>query len=298
MNRMADRVIGEVKRAATALKNYLATPSGRRAQWVLTAVFVGASLVIAGQSLDDIDGFALWGYAYVVLFLIPSGFSVMAVQYAVAARLLGVPPGADESLRVASAATTANLLPVPGAVLVRVAALRQRGVSVTVASAMTASVAFAVLSMSLLVSSVCLIAASGAIAGACLVLGLISAGTSLRLIPKAVAQRRMAFATLLAVGGYVALVNGVNLYAVLSALGQDVSLPASVAIAASGVVASAAVIIPAGLGLRELIAGVLSLTLGFDAGAAVTAVLITRFAEILGLVALQVRYRPSRRRQV
>jgi hypothetical protein len=291
---MAHSVLERVQQAAGGLKAFLGTPGGRRAQWGLTALFVGGSLFVAGRSLHEIHGFAGWGYAYILLLLIPSGFSVMALQFFIAGRALSVAPTFDESLRVASAATTANLLPVPGAVLVRVGALRQRGVPVKAASAMTGAVAFAVLAMSSLVSSVCLAQTSGLLAVAALGIGLLSVAAAFQLIPRSVANRRGSLVELAGVGLYVAVVNGVNLFAVFQAIGQDISLRSSVAIAASGVLASSVGIIPGGLGLREVIAGVLSLSLGYQPGIVVTAVLISRFAEIVGLVALQLHYRPRR----
>ena len=62
----------------------------------------------------------------------------------------------------------------------------------------------------------------------------------------------------------------------------------------SGVLASSLGIFPGGLGARELIAGGLSLLYGLDIGLVVTAVLVTRIAELAGLLFLQIGFRVSK----
>jgi len=90
------------------------------------------------------------------------------------------------------------------------------------------------------------------------------------------------------------LISGMNLFFIMIALDRHISLSSAVVISASGVLASALGIFPGGLGARELIAGGLSLIFGFDAGIIVTAVLITRVAESLGLLILQIGFRANK----
>jgi uncharacterized membrane protein YbhN (UPF0104 family) len=92
-------------------------------------------------------------------------------------------------------------------------------------------------------------------------------------------------------GIFISLISGVNLFFIMLALDQYLSLSSSIVIAASGVLASALGLFPGGLGARELIAGGLSLIFGLDAGVIVTAVLITRVAELVGLLILQIGFR-------
>ena len=115
--------------------------------------------------------------------------------------------------------------------------------------------------MSALVSSLCLLADSGVLASAALAIGTVTIAAARQVIPSSVVTRDRALLELLGAGAYVAIVNGLNLFAVFRAIGQDIALTSSVAIAASGVLASSIGILPGGLGLREVIAGVLSIAL-------------------------------------
>src|SRR3954471_24688818 len=78
----------------------------------------------------------------VMVVLAPLTTLLNGLEYAGVARLVGKHPPLPRALHIAVLGTAANLLPVPGAVLVRVDALRREGTSVRRSTAASACAAF------------------------------------------------------------------------------------------------------------------------------------------------------------
>lgn len=276
------------------VKKFLNSKYGLLLKWSLTFLLVVVSLVVSSRSLGAIEGFSLWGYLYIIGVLIPSGFSIIGLQFSLACKALNVKVDFAESLRVASAATIANLLPIPGALFVRISSLKKKGIPIKRATAVTAAVSLVVLSMSLTISGFILVGISHLYGAVALMLGLAVGILSLYILSHNVDESIKVLWKLCLLAMYISLISGMNLFFIMMALGRHISLSSAVVISASGVLASALGIFPGGLGARELIAGGLSLIFGFDAGIIVTAVLITRVAESLGLLILQIGFRASK----
>jgi hypothetical protein len=80
------------------------------------------------------------------------------------------------------------------------------------------------------------------------------------------------------------LTSGLRVWLSLAAIGQAASLGASLAISCSTVIAALVGIAPAGLGLREAVAGGLAAAVGVPVAAAVAASAVDRLASQIGLL--------------
>src|SRR5258706_8161975 len=104
-------------------------------------VFVGVG-VAGWRSLPAHDrGLDPRAAALVLLVLAPATTILNGLEFASTARLVGQRPSVPESVRIAVLGTAANLLPLPGAALVRVGAMRRAGAGVGRSTAASATAA-------------------------------------------------------------------------------------------------------------------------------------------------------------
>ena len=110
------------------------TGAGRRSPAVERAMLGGAGIlfvgatVLAARNLPDVHSHPHYALLVLVGLLgVPAATLVNAAEYVAAGRALGHRVGALHAARVSTVATAANLLPIPGAVMVRARALRVLG---------------------------------------------------------------------------------------------------------------------------------------------------------------------------
>ena len=235
-----------------------------------------------------------WPFALVVL-AVPATSVANALEYAVAARIGGRRVVGWEAIEVSVLSSAANLLPLPGAALVRVRAMRRAGTSYRRALSVTAVVGGAWLATSLVLAGALLaVRRDAAVAGpgiaAVLVIGLLG------LVASAVAVRSLAAggealrlsAALLATEVLTVALAGLRYLLVLRGLGLDAGLEQAVALTVAGVLASAIGFVPGGLGLREALAGVIAGLVGLPAAVGVLAAAVDRLVALPVLAALAV----------
>ncbi|HEV7762806.1 MAG TPA: hypothetical protein VGO78_27540, partial [Acidimicrobiales bacterium] len=97
------------------------------------------------------------------------------------------------------------------------------------------------------------------------------------------ADWRRNFVRLFLVESGLVLVSGLRVWISLAAIGEATPLGAAIAIASSTVIAALVGIFPAGLGLREGIAGVLAAAVSVPVAAAVAASAVDRVASQIGM---------------
>ncbi|HSK15804.1 MAG TPA: hypothetical protein VK915_06505 [Gaiellaceae bacterium] len=221
-------------------------------------------------------------------------------EYVLSARMLGHRVAFMPAVQLTTVATAANLLPIPGAFLVRVQGLRTMGSHYRGALASTAVIGLAWIGVSALLAAV-LLAVSGSwvpavILGAAGVPLLVVAHAWLtRAVPVRAERRRLA-ALILAVELFAVVTNAGRLVLILVALGVEASLGQALVLAVSSSLAAAAGILPGGFGLRELIAAALAPLVGLPASAGFAATAINRVIGIVVLapvtVALALRSQP------
>lgn len=242
-----------------------------------------------------------WPIVVLGLVVVPLASVANGLEYAVAARIGGQRVPVGEALEVSVLSSAANLLPLPGAALVRVRAMRRGGSSYRRALATTVLVGGAWLATSLVLAGGLLSlrqAEDGQAAAAVLVVGLVGTGATVvgvaRLAPPG--QARALALALLAAEVLAVAVAALRFLLVLRALGLDVAVEQAVALTVAGVVASALGFVPGGLGLREALAGIIAGLVGLPAATGVLAAAVDRLVglPVLALLATAVA-RPVRR---
>lgn len=263
------------------------TPAQQRALLVVAGlVFVAAAAVALRNLPDDLDphwlGLVLVGTAGPLLTVALNG-----AEFVVQGSLLGRRTPFAEAVRISVLATAANLLPLPGSAIVRTQALSGEGYRRAAGSTIVVAVAW--LGCTAGVAAVLY----GAVGDAWAVTGALAAVAAGAIGGTWVFVRRAAppagtapvFVRLLAVETATALVGAARFYLTIRVLGFDVTPGQAVALTLAGVVASATGIFPAGIGIREALAGAVSPLVGLSASVGVVAAAVDRVA---GLVVLAV----------
>lgn len=257
----------------------------KRLPYIAAAVvFVVATwYALAGVdvTLEELE----WGP---VLLLVAVGVPLLAVlngeEFRAMAGLLGLRRPFSEGLRVSVLGSAANILPIPGAALVRMAILRRGGAS------------YGDSTQALLLTAACWGGATAVVAGTLLaasgriVFGGVAAlvGLAVWAVAGVLARWRLntrlrAFLRLLVVEVASVLVGAVRFMLVIMAVSQEVDLEQAAALTVAGVVAAATGIFPGGLGLREVLAGIIGPLVDLSSQLSVLAAVGNRIAEYVVL---------------
>jgi hypothetical protein len=248
------------------------------------------------RSLDPVAA------AVVLVVLAPLTTALNGAEYACTARLVGVRVGPAEGVRVAVLGSAANLLPLPGAVLVRTEALRRRGTGLagaakasTVAAVVWAGAAAAVAGALQVADGRAALGAAGLGGGALLVgAGMVAAARVQRSGPGTDGRAR---AALLATETATVAVGALRLALVAAELPGDLDVAGAAVLNVASVAAAAAGVLPGGLGLREAVAAALAPLVDAPAAAGAVAATLDRLLGLptvaLGAVVLSLRGRAS-----
>ena len=249
-------------------------------------VFLGV-LAVAVRAVPDTDVDVRWPLlAAAALVGVPLTIALNGAEYAATGAVVGQPVAWLPALRVSVLSSAANLLPVPGAVLVRARALNQLGTPYRRAFVATAVVGIAWVGTTAVVAGVLVVLAGDDVAAG---LALIGVGVGGAVVAHVAIRRRGHGGD---VTGRVVLVEvasvavgGLRYWLVIEGLGFDADPVQAVALTVSAVVASAVGIFPGGLGLREVVAAALAPLVGLPAAVGLVAVAVDR---LLGLPVLAV----------
>ena len=271
------------------LLRYRAAVAGvgeRRLLLVAVVLFVVASAV-GVANLPPVETTVRWpGLLLLALIGVPATVATNAWEYRVTARLLGhrIPPA--DAARVSVLSTAANLLPIPGAVLVRSRALRQRGTGIGAALTLTTAIGVAWVGVTGVLAGVLQLVVgepplgAAVLAGGVVVLGL--AGVLASRTP-GVVLRRADVGVVLLVETVAVLVVAARLQLALWGLGYSSSVDQSLALSLAGSLGSAVGFLPAGLGVREVLAAGIGPIVGLPAAVSLVATAVDR---VVGLVVL------------
>jgi hypothetical protein len=258
------------------------SPSARRVLLAIGAVGFVVAMVLSLRALDvGLDELAWGPLLLVVVVLAPLTILGNAAELKVMATgTANEPLPWGEAVRVVVLATAANLLPIPGAALVRIQALRTRGATAAAATGINIAGAGAWLGTGLVVAGVALVGVAGwqaAVAG-----GVGLAGCTVTWFVTVRSSRPgragRTFLALLAVELLVTVLYGVRLLAVLAALRVDLELLQALVIALSAPLSAAAGVFPSGIGLAEGISGLLAPLVAVPVAAGVAATGVNRIA--------------------
>jgi hypothetical protein len=250
------------------------------------AVFVAMAVGSFRALPDEGRSGNLWLVAVLVLVTTPATLVLNALEYRAMAHALDHRIRFDSAVRVSLVASLANYLPAPGGVAVRTAALKRAGSSVgsalwinAVAVAIWAGAAAAGAGTGMLTATPR--AVTGTVIATAGVAAIVAA--ALVVHRRAPTRWRETFSALFLVEVGLVLVSGLRVWISLAAIGQATNPGAAVAIASAVVIAALVGVFPAGLGLREGIAGGLAAAVGVAAAAAIAASTVDRVASQIGM---------------
>lgn len=253
-------VVSLVAFVAIAVVSYLALPDGIEIRWWLTIPLVFASA--------------------------PLNMACNAGEYMVLARMSGSHPRAVESLRLSLIATAANLLPIPGSVMIRTQALRADGVSYKKAIGASVIGGGSWIGVGAAATGVLLLTSSrtwwiGAILLVVATVALVAVYLLVRRL-RPVDIKRL-YALLVLVKVLLVAVATFRMFLSFSVLGLSIGLTAAVALTTPAILAATIGIFPAGLGLREVLAGLIGLVVEVPVAQSVVATAADRVGSQVGL---------------
>ena len=252
-------------------------------------LFVGGS-ILGVVSLPSVEQEPRWELLAIVgLVGVPLTLVLNAAEYQVTAAILGYRVPFVPALRIGVLATAANMLPIPGAVLVRARAIRKLGASYGKVALSTGIVA------TCFIGTVCLLAGGVLVASGQLGVGWPLAGAGLLLLVFAlatlVAERgprqgvRLLFAAGARATGAI-LVKAVRLYLILVALGYEAGVTQALTLTLAAVVVTALGFFPGGLGAAEVLSAALSPLVGLSPAVGFVASAVDRLISMFGLAVI------------
>lgn len=283
---------GGLSRRVTGIITERLTPTGapvsdRRAVFVGAFVLFAFMTVFAWIRLPESDTeIRWWLLALLVVVGTPANLSATSYEFRVMGRLLGIAIPFHAAARVSVLSSAANLLPLPGSVLVRAMVLRERGATYKEIGLAVSAMAVGLLAMTgVICGSVLLVSHHFILGGALETAGAIAVVVLLA-IARGIDSEQLsikAFNVLLAETLLIGVV-GIRLFLVLPALGYGESVAQTAALAAASVAATATGVFPAGLGIRELASGVAGNLVSLPVEVGVIAAAVDRIAFGVGLL--------------
>ncbi len=254
---------------------------GRQFTMLFSAiVFVGAMAIGLGGLPEGEHHLQWWAIVLTSVVGVPLLIAFNAVEYMASGWVLGHRIRVREAMPIAIYARAANLLPIPGAALVRMQGLKREGSTYGKAGAATMVTALFWLGGSLLVAGVFLFPFRWILASLFLAGGVVVSATS-HVAVKAIVARRTddppahealrCSALLLGVEILMVTIRGLRFWLVMIGFDIGGSFAGAMVLPVAGVVASAIGFFPSGLGVREVISGGLSRLVGDTASSGLLA---------------------------
>ena len=218
----------------------------------------------AGLTVDDLSWKPLVALALIAA---PASLLLKAAEFIVAARIAGQRPGPRLAMETAVVSSAANLLPLPGSLLVTVKALSDGGAGYGGAVAASAVPGIAWLGITGVVGGSALViegaAAVGLIVLICGLVAFVGAGAVFHSTSPSNGRPALVLAILLVETGWLA-VSGLRFTLAAAVIGVDLTLPQALALSVAGAITVAIGFFPGGLGVREALIAALSPLIGLD----------------------------------
>lgn len=251
--------------------------------WSIAVLAVIVATVVAIRSLPRESDIEIAYLGALFLVLVPATWILNAARFHYLVRAMHIDPvGWTKALKLAGLSTLANNLPLPGGLLVRVAALKKTETSYRDIAWLSASSMLLWVTAVLLLVSLAMAVLGAKLAGVvALVGGILFLVGSVRCFPAG--TPRHAMLGLGAVEFSMVMVELARLWLSFEAISVHVD-PARLAIlVAASITGSAAGFLPAGIGVREGMTVGLGLLVGVAPAAAMVAAIINRVAGLVFL---------------
>jgi hypothetical protein len=271
------------------IRSRLSRPGSPRVQRLMlvlaVAVFLTGAIFAAGRLDLDLANIG-WGWIALVMVVgVPLSAVANAAEYAICSTLLLGGYRVGEAFRISVLGTAANLLPIPGAALVRIQALVRGGTSYRLAVGAVTILALFWIGVSSLIAGGVLALFGEAWVFVFIVVGVITLAGGWFPLRRLAGNLRLAVrlgAVALIVEVGLVLTTALRLGFVLSALHVDGPVGQPLVLALSGSLAAAAGVFPGGLGLREILAALLAPLVGL---APSTGFVVSAVNQVVGLFA-------------
>ena len=218
----------------------------------------------AGLTVDDLSWKSLVALALIAA---PASLLLKAAEFIVAARIAGQQPGPRLAMETAVVSSAANLLPLPGSLLVTVKALADGGAGYGGAVAASAVPGIAWLGITGVVGGSALVIEGAAAVGLIVLIGglvaFVGAGAVFHSTGPSNGRPALVLAILLVETGWLA-VSGLRFTLAAAVIGVDLTLPQALALSVAGAITVAIGFFPGGLGVREALIAALSPLIGLD----------------------------------
>lgn len=260
---MLQRVRALLERRAQPLPDRVRRPLLAVATVGLVAAMVWA-WNRAELTLDDLEWGPLLGLALIAA---PASLLLKAAEFTVAARVAGQQPPRRLAMETAVVSSAANLLPLPGSLLVTVQTLAEGGASYGGAVAASAVPGVAWLGITGVIGGTALVVEGAGVLGGLVILGglvaLAGAGLVFRSTAPAEGRPALIAAILVVETGWLA-VSGLRFTLAAATIGVDLTLTQALALSVAGAITVAIGFFPGGLGVRETLIAGLSPLIGLD----------------------------------
>ncbi len=218
----------------------------------------------AGLTVDDLSWKPLVALALIAA---PASLLLKAAEFIVAARIAGQQPGPRLAMETAVVSSAANLLPLPGSLLVTVKALADGGAGYGGAVAASAVPGIAWLGITGVVGGSALVIEGAAAVGLIVLIGglvaFVGTGAVFHSTGPSNGRPALVLAILLVETGWLA-VSGLRFTLAAAVIGVDLTLPQALALSVAGAITVAIGFFPGGLGVREALIAALSPLIGLD----------------------------------
>jgi hypothetical protein len=264
----------------------------RRLVLVATTIGLAAAAVWAWRSADlRVGDLRWWPIAGLALLAAPVSLGLKAAEFAVAARIAGQRPTGRLATETAVISSAANLLPLPGSLLVTVQTLAERGA--TYGGAVTASAVPGIAwigATAIVGGTAIVIEGSPALGAMVIVIGLAALGAAGAMFASsapAEGRPRLAAAVLAVEIAWLAT-SGLRFVLAAAAIGLDLTFTQALVLSVAGAASVAIGFVPGGLGVREALIAALSPLIGLDVDQGFVLGVIDRVVWLgfLGLAAL------------
>lgn len=295
----AERTLPRV-RAWTGAVAGRASPRTQRYLLLGAALAFVAMTVIAVRALPPLEVADRWPLLVLVGVVgVPLSMLANAVEYVISARIVGARVRLGEAFRVTVLAMAANLLPLPGSLMVRTTALHGLGSGAKRAAGSTLIVALGWIGVTGIAAGGLALAGVGPMFGfIALGIGLVASLVAFGVLTASVERDRVAglAGAIAATEALTVGLGAARFWLVLVALGFPADLGQAAALVVAGVAAAATGIFPGGLGIRELLAGVISPVVGLPAALGLLATAVNRLVEYAVLLPVSLYLAVRKRR--